>query len=290
MCYDCFHNWNTGTVRQSGGACLKWEVDGFGRIHPAKQVQFAGISWLMPSVKSHHARLCNHPVDNARFMGFLAYGVACSALWIGAGQRSVTVLTSNRFPCPNDTLHDVDEWFSFAVSIQRGVSGVHADDVAWCDHMFSRVNSSSFLSGIIDWSYVHRRFSFLKHDNLMAHHVKAFWIVHHIVVACLIALTDALMIGNAGILLVTGLKTLCFSWWNDDGIFNASGSVIIAYVRVRKPGMSLLSLRLSGNQSICQFIVAGLPGYRVPVVMLGWARHAWHMSYKLAEVSGSSCD
>lgn len=66
------------------------------------------------------------------------------------GQRSVTVLTRNRFPCPNDTLHDVDEWFSFAVSIQRGVSGVHADDVAWCDHMFSRVNSSSFLSGIID--------------------------------------------------------------------------------------------------------------------------------------------
>ena len=63
-----------------GGACLKWEVDGFGRIHPAKQVQFAGISWLMPSVKSHHARLCNHLVDNARFMGFLAYGVACSAL------------------------------------------------------------------------------------------------------------------------------------------------------------------------------------------------------------------
>lgn len=65
---------------RGGGACLKWEVDGFGRIHPAKQVQFAGISWLMPSVKSHHARLCNHPVDNARFMGFLAYGVACSAL------------------------------------------------------------------------------------------------------------------------------------------------------------------------------------------------------------------
>lgn len=47
------------------------------------------------------------------------------------GQRSVTVLTSNRFPCPNDTLHDVDEGFSFAVSIQRGVSGDHADDAAW---------------------------------------------------------------------------------------------------------------------------------------------------------------
>lgn len=93
-------------------------------------------------------------------------GLACSALWIGVGQRSVTVLTRNRFPCPNNTLHDVDEWFSFAVSIQRGVSGVHADDVAWCDHMFSRVNSSSFLSGIIDWYYVHRRFSFLKHYNL----------------------------------------------------------------------------------------------------------------------------
>lgn len=46
--------------------------------------------------------------------------LACSALWIGVGQRSVTVLTSNRFPCPNDTLHDVDEGFSFAVSIQRG--------------------------------------------------------------------------------------------------------------------------------------------------------------------------
>ena len=87
----------------------------------------------------------------------------------------------------------VDEWFSFAVSIQRSGYGVHADDVAWCDHMFSRVNSSSFLSGIIDWYYVHRRFSFLKHDNLMAHHVKAFWIVHHIVCVCLIALTDALM-------------------------------------------------------------------------------------------------
>lgn len=28
----------------------------------------------MPSVKSHHARLCNHPVDNARSMGFLEYG------------------------------------------------------------------------------------------------------------------------------------------------------------------------------------------------------------------------
>lgn len=96
----------------------------------------------------------------------------------------------------------------------RRVPCVHADDAAWCDHMFSRVNSSSFLSGIIDWSYVHRRFSFLKHDNLMAHHVKAFWIVHHIVCVCLIALTDALMIGNAGILLATGLKTLCFSWWN----------------------------------------------------------------------------
>lgn len=60
-------------------------------------------------------------------------------------------------------------------------------------HMFSRVSSSSFLSGIIGWYYVHRRFSFLKHDNLMAHHVKAFWIGHHIVCACLIALTDALM-------------------------------------------------------------------------------------------------
>lgn len=43
-------------------------------MHPAKQVQFAGISWLVPSVKSHHARLCNHPVDNARSMGFLEYG------------------------------------------------------------------------------------------------------------------------------------------------------------------------------------------------------------------------
>lgn len=29
----------------------------------------------MPNVKSHHARLCNHPVDNARSMSFLAYGV-----------------------------------------------------------------------------------------------------------------------------------------------------------------------------------------------------------------------
>lgn len=44
-------------------------------MHPVKQVQFAGISWLMPSVKSHHARLCNHPVGNARSMCFLAYGV-----------------------------------------------------------------------------------------------------------------------------------------------------------------------------------------------------------------------
>lgn len=32
--------------------------------------------------------------------------------------------------------------------------------------------------------------------------------------------------------------------------------------------MSLLSLRLSGNQSICQFLVAGLSGYRVPVSCL----------------------
>lgn len=35
--------------------------------------------------------------------------------------------------------------------------------------------------------------------------------------------------------------------------------------------MSLLLLILSGNQSICQFLVAGLPGYRGLVVMLGWA-------------------
>lgn len=34
-------------------------------------------------------------------------------------------------------------------------------------------------------------------------------------------------------------------------------------------GMSLLLLILSGNQSICQFLVAGLPGYRGLVVMLG---------------------
>lgn len=157
------------------------------------------------------------------------------------------------------------------------------------DHMFSRVNSSSFLSGIIDWYYVHRRFSFLKHDNLMEHHVKAFWIAHHIVCACLIPADWCFDVCNAGILLATGLKELCFSWCDNDGIFNASSSVIIAYVCVEKPGMSLLSLWLSGNQSICQFLVAGLPGYRVPVVMLGWARHVCQMSYKPAAVSGSSC-
>ena len=89
------------------------------------------------------------------------------ALWIGAGLRSVKEFTSNRFPCPNDTLHDVDEWFSFAVSIQRSVSGDNADDA---DAAWSYVFKGEFvILGIIDLSYVHRRFSFLKHDNLMVH-------------------------------------------------------------------------------------------------------------------------
>lgn len=45
------------------------------------------------------------------------------------GQRSVTVLTSNRFPCPNDTLHDVmvSRLFQFSAAI----GGDHADDAAW---------------------------------------------------------------------------------------------------------------------------------------------------------------
>lgn len=94
-------------------------------------------------------------------------GIGLFGFWIGVGQRSVTVLTKNRFPCPNDTLHDVDEWFSFAVSIHSGGCRVFMPTMRMrYGHMFSRVNSSSFLSGIIDWYYVHRRFSFLKHYNL----------------------------------------------------------------------------------------------------------------------------
>lgn len=157
-------------------------------------------------------------------------------------------------------------------------------------HMFSRVSSSSFLSGIIGWYYVHRRFSFLKHDNLMAHHVKAFWIGHHIVCACLIALTDALM-----------FAMLAFCWqrawrhcvFRDEMMTESSMRVVppLSHMFVSgNPEWVFLLLILSGNQSICQFLVAGLPGYRGLVVMLGWACHACQMSYKTSEVSGSSCD
>lgn len=71
----------------------------------------------MPNVKSHHARLCNHPVDNACSMSFLAYGVI--------GLFGFMNRRGSAFG------HSTDEGFSFAVSIQRGVSGDHADDAAW---------------------------------------------------------------------------------------------------------------------------------------------------------------
>lgn len=183
------------------------------------------------------------------------------ALWIGAGRRSVAVLTSNRFPFPND-MNDSRLLFQFSAVFPVIMLTMRHD------HMFSRVNSSSFLSGIIDLSYVHRRFSFLKHDNLMVHHVKAFWIVHHIVCACLIALTDALMfamlafIWNAG----NGFEDTVFfvmRWW-----WNLQRSWPHHICSCQETRLSLLSLGLSGNQSICQFLVAGLPGYRIPVVVL----------------------
>ena len=53
MCYNCFHNWNTGTDRQSGIACSKWEAAGFGRIHPnpSKPSSQESRGWNHGSVK-----------------------------------------------------------------------------------------------------------------------------------------------------------------------------------------------------------------------------------------------
>lgn len=86
---------------------------------PSKSSSQESCGWCQ--MLSHIMPVCViHPVDNACSMSFLAYGVIGLFGFMNRRGSAFGHLTSNRFPCPNDTLHDVDEGFSFAVSIQRG--------------------------------------------------------------------------------------------------------------------------------------------------------------------------
>lgn len=122
------------------------------------------------------------------------------------------------------------------------------------------------------------RFSFLKHDNLMAHPVKAFWIVHYIVCACRIdRCFHCSQCWHSCGMLVTGLKTLCFSWWNDDGIFNATLVPSLSHMFVLgNPGWVFYHWDCPGIRVFANF---SLPDWHVIAYQWScWTRHDWQMS------------